>query len=110
MVANLTAAFKLIYDYRAGEFPAGTEVSEDQLELLQLLCKDFQVPFSEESLETLVPQLANLDRLWNRQTMMVANTFYALIESGKTDEADRCRQKFLESCPSDWYKEIVGSL
>lgn len=109
---KLASAFRLIYDFRSGQFKAGDEISVEQLELLQLLQEDL-LPgesFDPSVLDTLIPRLAQIDSLWNKRTMSLADEFYALQAGGSEAEAEQLRSSFMNSCPSSWYRGIAGSL
>ena len=109
---DLQVAFTLIDDFKQGRIAPGAEVSVKQIKLLRLLCEDL-LPvekFAVDRLGDLVAKIAYADTNWNRRTQLVIDEFYSLREAGKADEALLCRQKFLEGCPSKWYRDIVEAL
>lgn len=109
---KLQAAFALIADFKRGHMTPGAPISDEQIDLLKLLCEELQPSekFSTEKLEQLVERIARADTEWNRKAQLVIDEFYVLRESGKLAEAQQCRSSFLGKCPSAWYRGIVAAL
>lgn len=109
---KLQAAFALIGDFKRGQMKPGAPISDEQIELLRLLCEDLLVKesFAVDRLPALIEKIARADSHWNRRVQMVIDEFYVLRESGKTAEAQERRRSFMDECPSKWYRDIVQAL
>lgn len=109
---NLRSAFKLLSDFKSGEFEPGTEISNEQVLLLDSLCKDL-LPgeiFSLDDLDVLIHKMARADSEWNKKSQIVIDRFYTLRSMGKIAEAHEVKNEFISICPSFWYREIVEGL
>ncbi|QNP48905.1 hypothetical protein [Diaphorobacter aerolatus] len=109
---NLQSAFKLISDYKRGKLEPDSDISDEQISLLDLLCVDLlpDEKFSLTELGVLVEKIAQADTRWNRECQFTINEFYALKEAGKIAEAHQIRCAFVKACPSSWYREIVENI
>ena len=109
---NLQSAFKLISDYKQGRLEPNSDISDEQIALLGLLCADLlpNEKFSPNELDSLVTKIAQADTRWNKECQITIGDFYALTEAGKTAEAQQVRCAFVDACPSSWYRGIVESI
>ncbi len=109
---NLRSAFKLLSDFKSGQLEPGTEISDEQVVLLDLLCKDLLPSeiFSLDHLESLIHKMACADSEWNRKCQITIDRFYSLSSVGKIAEADKIKNEFIGSCSSAWYRGIVDGL
>lgn len=109
---RLRAAFALIADFKRGKMTPGAPISDEQIELLRVLCEDLlpAEKFSVDRLGQLVEKIARADTEWNHKTQLVIDEFYVLRESGKSAEAQERRNNFFGECPSAWYRSIVEAL
>jgi hypothetical protein len=109
---NLRSAFELLSDFKSGQLEPGAEISDEQVVLLDLLCKDLLPSeiFSLDHLESLIHKMACADSEWNRKCQITIEYFYSLSSVGKIAEADKIKNEFIGSCSSAWYRGIVDSL
>lgn len=110
--SKLEAAFALIADFKRGQILPGSAISDQQVELLRLLCEDLlpNERFSVDRLSELIEKIARADSEWNRRTQLAIDEIYVLREAGKDAEARHRQRGFLQECPSVWYKAIADSL
>lgn len=109
---NLRSAFKLLSDFKSGQFEQGADIDNEQVLLLESLCKDL-LPgevFSLDDLDSLIYKMASTDSEWNKKSQIAIDRFYTLRSMGKITEAHEIKNEFISSCPSSWYREIVGGL
>lgn len=109
---NLRSAFRLLSRFKSGEFKPGTEISNEQVLLLDALCNDL-LPgevFSLADLDALIYKMVCVDDEWNKKSQIVIDQFYALSGMGKMVEAHEIKSEFIGGCPSLWYREIVENL
>lgn len=109
---DLQAAFSMIGKFKRGQITPGAEVSDDQIEMIQLLCEDLLPAevFSVENLDDMLKKISRADTEWNHKTQAAIDEFYSLSEAGKDKEAQQRRIGFLNQCPSSWYRSIVEAL
>jgi hypothetical protein len=112
MPVDLERAFALIREYKQGDIIPGADITDQQIELLRLLCGDLlpTETFSIDRLSDLVMRAAHADTLWNRRTQYVVSEIYSLKEANKNTDAEECRREFLAQCPSVWYRDIVEAV
>jgi hypothetical protein len=110
MRAQMSAAYRLIADFRRGAITPGSEITKEQRRLIELLASDLDVPTKGVPLEDLLLKVAKVDSLWNKRTVHLIDSFYVLRGQGKQDQAERERATFLQRCPSVWYCAMVSSL
>lgn len=106
---DLEAAIELIDAFREGVFHVNDAISDRQMQLLKLLREDLlpREPELDDDLVSLAPKLAQEDTRWNHAAMEALNAIYSLRSSGREQEASAAQQRFLRSCPSAWYRDVV---
>lgn len=108
MRKDLRSAYALIFAFKAGEIPAGTDISNEQHCLIEMLAQDLGVS-KEGSFEAVILRVAEMDSVWNNRAMSAIIEIYDLIKAGNAEMAETVRADFLEKCPSLWYKSVVNN-
>jgi hypothetical protein len=107
--SRLAEAYQLLGRFKRGEIPAGTDISEPEMELLLLLRGDLlpERPDLDADFPKPLLEVATVDSAWNQQTSATLDALEWLKRGGDQNRFNEERQKFLDACPPVWYRRIV---
>jgi hypothetical protein len=108
-MTELAEAFGLLHNFKERRVERGQAMSEKEVALVRLLAEDLlpgPVPSAvdDSNIEQLLFDIADSDAKWNRALQDALQAFYSLQEKGDRSKAREVVERFVQSCPSSWYR------